>query len=59
MIVRGCGPEPKPRLVVMNWLPIHVSNTEQTDYETVSLATGGKGHYSLPTQAWSLGWLIF
>jgi hypothetical protein len=59
MVVRGCGPEPKPRLVVMNWLPFHVSNAGPSDYESVGLATRGKGHYSLPTQALNLGRLIF
>ena len=37
MVVRGCGPEPKPRLVVMNWLPFRASNTGPTDYESVAL----------------------
>jgi hypothetical protein len=48
MVVRGCGPEPKPRLVVMNRLPFHVSNMGPADYESVGLATKGKGHYSIP-----------
>ena len=37
MIVRGCGPEPKPRLVVMNWSPFRASNTGPADYDSAAL----------------------